>query len=416
MMKILFCSYAYPNAGQPQLAVFNRSMLAGLSQEHEVRVLAPVPFLQRMLKQPVTAGFQVLPNVVAEYPTFYYPPKLMRERYDEFLWWSIGDRFMETIESFQPDVLLSYWAHPDGAVAVRAGELAGLPTVLMVGGSDVLVLGRSGRRRERILQTLQQANQVVAVSQDIARTMREDGIDAERIHVVPRGIDPQIFSAGSRSAAREALGLPTDRAVLVGAGRFVSVKDWPGWIAACGHLKERGIPFSAYLIGSGPLRKTLERQIQAAGMCSQVTIVGPQSQSQLADWYRAADLTLLSSVSEGIPNVLLETIACGGSFVATNVGGIPEISDDVYDRLVPANSPMALALAVIDRLQHPPPSGYERCFTPRTLTDASRELSRILNLAVRNAAGRSPSPAVMSTPDVDSDAEQLVCTDRATQG
>src|SRR5262249_51981196 len=55
---------------------------------------------------------------------------------------------------------------------------------------------------------------------------------------------------------------------------------------------------------------------------------------RLPDWYRAADLTVLPSHSEGVPNVLREALACGTPFVASRVGGIPELAGEPWGRLV----------------------------------------------------------------------------------
>lgn len=380
-MRILFLSYAYPNAGQPQLATFNRTMLAGLSATHEVRVIAPVPFLQRWKHPPATPGFRVLPNVMAEYPAFYYPPKFCRQQYDRFLWWSIRGAVGRTLAEFRPDVILSYWAHPDGAVAVRAGQTAGIPAVVMVGGSDVLVLGRSGPRREAILKTLHAAAAVITVSQDLADVLREDGIPANKTFVVPRGIDSTVFHPGDRETARQELGLPLDRPVLIGVGRLVDVKDWPTWLQACAELRQRGLSPACYVLGSGPLEETLRRQVESLGLTGTVEFRGSQTQTQLAEWYQAADLTVLSSLSEGVPNVLLETLAAGGSFVATNVGGISEIADPVFDRLVTPGQPLALAHAIVDRLRHDPPLGYTRRFEPASSITTAQRLAEILRQA-----------------------------------
>ncbi len=390
-MRILFNSYAYPNAGQPQLATFNRTMLAGLSRRHAVRVVAPVPFVQRWKQCPDPQGYRALPDVAAEYPSFYYTPKFFRERYDEFLWWSTRGVLRNMIAEFQPDVVLSYWAHPDGAVAVRAAREAGLPAVVMVGGSDVLVLARSGHRRRVILQTLTDADGVIAVSEDIAAKLREDGIAAERITVVPRGIDRELFHPGDQVQARRELGLPEDWEIVIGVGRLVDVKDWPTWIDASGELQRRGRRIACYVLGGGPLAESLQRQIHSRGWQDFVVLKGPQSQSDLARWYRAADLTVLSSRSEGVPNVLLETIASGGSFVATNVGGIPEIADRVYDRLTPPENSAALADAIADRLDHPPPVGLPRRFEP----DLPEQTTQRLTAVLERAASRSQHPGGM---------------------
>ena len=85
-----------------------------------------------------------------------------------------------------------------------------------------------------------------------------------------------------------------------------------------------------------------------------VTFAGPRPQHELPDWYRASDVVVLPSYSEGIPNVLREAQACGRPFVATRVGGIPEVADPATSRLVAPGSPAALAGAIRATLAEPP--------------------------------------------------------------
>lgn len=389
-MRILFCSYAYPNPWQPGLGTFNRTMLAGLAKQHLVRVIAPVAFTERWRKPGLT-GFQAAANISAEYPTYFYPPKIGRSHYDKFLWWSIRRTVRKQIRDFQPDVVLSYWAHPDGAVAVRAAHEAGLPAVVMVGGSDVLLLARSGSRRRAILNALSAADAVVAVSGDLADTLIRDGIPSEKISVIGRGIDPTVFHPGDQSAARQEWGLPQNRPVIVGVGRLVEVKDWTTWVHACGQLVTRGLNPACYVCGAGPLEAELRRLIARNGWNDFIELRGSQSPQELARWYRAADVTLLTSVSEGIPNVLLESMACGGSFVATAVGGIPEIADPVFDRLAPARNATRIADALLDRLRLNPPAGYQRRFEPNSQTTTMHRLTELFSSVVQrhNSTSRS---------------------------
>lgn len=377
-MRILFCSYAYPNPWQPGLGTFNRTMLAGLAEQHDVRVIAPVAFSERWRK-PAAANFEALPNVRAEYPTYFYPPKFGRSHYDKFLWWSIRKTVRMTMREFAPDVVLSYWAHPDGTVAVRAAHEAGIPVVVMVGGSDVLLLARSGTRRKVILQTLHDADAVITVSEDLKSTLLNDGLPVDKLCVIGRGVNSSMFHPGDRQAVRRKLGLPMDRPVIVGVGRLVPVKDWFTWLEACGQLIARGVNPACYVCGAGSLEADLRERIAQRGWTDCIELRGSQSSEQLADWYRAADVTLLTSTSEGIPNVLLESMACGGSFVATAVGGIPEIADRVCDRLAPAKNPTAIADAIVDRLRCAPPTDYPRRFEPNSQAATTRQITELLN-------------------------------------
>ena len=84
-----------------------------------------------------------------------------------------------------------------------------------------------------------------------------------------------------------------------------------------------------------------------------VLFAGAMAHHALPDWYRAADITVMSSWSEGIPNVLLESLACGTPFVATGVGSIPDLAVDPAHDIVPPGDAAALARAIANRLAHP---------------------------------------------------------------
>ena len=386
-MKILFYSYAYPNPVQTGLGTFNRTMIAGLSAEHDVRVLSPVSFVEAWRAQltgRLPSGlndpqFSAVPNVPAEYVTHYYTPKVLRSQYGRWMRWSVQKRFHQTMKEFQPDLVLSYWAHPDGEVAVRLAHQHGVPSVVMVGGSDVLLLGRSGGRQQKILDVMYNADAVVAVSEHIARTLVNDGVDARKLRVIRRGVDRSVFAPGEKAISRRGLGIPENQTVLVSVGRLVPVKGQCHLLQACRLLAARQLPFRCYLLGGGPLKLDLQRQITQMGLGAFVEMRGPQTQNQLAEWYRAADLTVLPSLSEGVPNVLMESIACGTSFVASDVGGVSEIADSRYDRLVPVASPVALADAIEWQLKVRRTNLAPRHFEPLALKGAANRLTQILN-------------------------------------
>ena len=107
-------------------------------------------------------------------------------------------------------------------------------------------------------------------------------------------------------------------------------------------------------------------------------LLGSKKQAELADWYRAADLTVLSSHSEGIPNVLLESLCCGTPFVATRVGGVAEIADERLHTLVPAGNPAALASGIVQRLLSPRPHGLRPRFVPPSWEDSAGKLIDVI--------------------------------------
>ena len=115
--------------------------------------------------------------------------------------------------------------------------------------------------------------------------------------------------------------------------------------------------------------------------------MGPKLHDELPDWYRAADLTVLPSRSEGLPNVLRESLACGTPFVASDVGGICEIGDETCSILVPPEDPEALAEAIEQGLCRWGSAGRPG-IAPRFLTwsESAESLLRIL----KNPTSASP--------------------------
>jgi glycosyltransferase involved in cell wall biosynthesis len=383
-MRVLFFSNVYPNPLYPTKGTFNHSLIRALAAEHTVRVVSPISWTDavragvrrdKRTMLPIAHAADAIPT---EYPRFYYPPKLLRHQYGRFLWWSVGRGLLRTIEQFQPDVVVSYWAHPDGEVAVRAAHQCGVRAVTMVGGSDVLLLGRHGLRREAIHNVLSRSDAVIAVSRDIAEHLCADGIPQDKVHVVYRGVDRSLFYPRDRGESRSLLGIADKEKVLLAVGRLVPVKGYPVLFDACRQLMERDQKFACYVLGDGPLEAELKHRIDQAGLRGIVRLCGSRRQHELADWYSAADLVVLPSLSEGVPNVLLEAMSCGRSFVASNVGGIPEIADPKFDRLVPPGNPRKLADAITEQLAKRNESGGRR-FEPLSWKDAVDRFVKVLD-------------------------------------
>lgn len=158
---------------------------------------------------------------------------------------------------------------------------------------------------------------------------------------------------------------------------MVPVKALDVLIDAVEILRDEQVAIRLHLIGDGPLRKQLQRDVERRRMAEQVHFVGDVGHDRLADWYRAVDLTVLSSDSEGIPNVLRESLACGTPFVSTDVGSIHEFARSEYSTLVPPRNPAALAGAILSMLS--PEYGRQAArHHPRTWRTCADETARLL--------------------------------------
>jgi len=280
---------------------------------------------------------------------------------------------------FRPDLVLAAWAYPDGWAAVDLGHRHGLPVAIKVHGSDVLWAPRLSRSIcQRTRETLCRADAVVAVSHDLAEKVRAFGASPNRISVLYDGVDSSQFHPGSRGEARARIGLTSDDPVLLYAGRMATVKGVDVLLKALLHLFHGGIKFRCVLIGDGPLRCQHMRWTTTHGLNDHVRFIGEQPHHALPDWFRAADLFVLPSHSEGLPCVLLESIACGTRFVASRVGGIPELARSNPDLLFMPGDDRDLASKLRDAIQRHRQTKMDRSVV-RSHETAAGELAEILD-------------------------------------
>jgi len=384
-LNILFITNVFPNPIEPTKGIFNLHLARGLAQRHQVRVIAPISWrdeARKLWRGDVSLGrdCQVVCDCVeVHHPRFLYPPGVLREHYGWFFWQSIQGTVRRLISTKLPDVVIGYWVHPDGEAAVRIARLAGVPSAVIVGGSDVLLITRRHGRRRCVLDVLRATDAVVTVNQHLKETIVHLGVEPERIHVWHQGIDETVFGPADRLSAKTRLGIPANHHALVWVGRMVPVKGLDVLLGSCAILQNQVIDFHLYLVGDGPLKQRLVTETRERGLAPRVTFLGPKLHDELPDWYRAADLTVLPSRSEGLPNVLRESLACGTPFVASNVGGISEIGDDSCRILVPPEDPAALAQAIQQGLSRWGSAGRPE-IAPQFLTwsDSAESLLRIL--------------------------------------
>jgi teichuronic acid biosynthesis glycosyltransferase TuaC len=351
-MRVLFYSSIFPRPWNTTRGIFCFHACKAMVQlGHRVRVISPRSWLERAGPATTLPG---LSELRVEYPLYIYPPRILQSSYDRFMALSTHRAMRRVMAELQPDCILSYWAHPEGAVAAQSARDARIPSAVIVGGSDVLVLARdAGRRRRSVVRALHANDAIITVGRQLADAVVALGIPAHKVHVVYQGVDDALFSPGPTAAARRRLRIPETGRVLVAVGSLIPVKGIDVLLQAMARLLARRGDVRLYLVGDGSSRANLEALAASLHLEGVVRFVGKVEQAGLPDWYRAADLTVLASRSEGVPNVLRESLACGTPFVATRVGGVGEIAAGTTNRLVPAEDPGALAEAIAGALAEP---------------------------------------------------------------
>jgi glycosyltransferase involved in cell wall biosynthesis len=219
--------------------------------------------------------------------------------------------------------------------------------------------------------------------------IREYGVPAERVRIVPGGVDVERFTLTiSRVAARERLGWPTDRPLVVTVRRLVRAKGVDHLIAAATALRERIADVCVMIVGTGPLAEELQQSIVDRGLHDTVRLVGHAPEADLPYIYRAADLFVVPTVTlEGFGLVVVEALAAGTPTLVTPVGGLPDVVRALDPGLVLTGyEPGALARGIGDALADPArlpsaaacaayASGFRWSEIARRVGDVYRELA-----------------------------------------
>lgn len=352
-MRVLFFSTVFPHPGAPTAGPYNRALCEALAEDHEVVVVVARRWWSRArpAPEPGPGPGPGVPSLSVHVTTWWYPPGLMRRWHHRWMAATAGRRLRREIARLRPDMVLSYWIHPDATVAVAATASKETLSVVMVGGSDVLGLQPGSVRERQSVATLHAVDAVVVVGRALGESVRALGIPADRVHVVAQGIDPTVFHPADGERAGS---------TVIWVGRMVPVKRLDVVTEAFALLHARRPDARLVMVGGGPERARIERLVVQLGVADAVHWVGELSPEQVAEELRRADVLVLGSDSEGTPNVLREALACGVPFVSTDVGSVRDLACDGWTSFVPPGDPAELADALeqvlsVDRPSGPPP-------------------------------------------------------------
>jgi glycosyltransferase involved in cell wall biosynthesis len=357
-MRVLVLSSTFPSAQQPNRGVFVRHRVRGLSKRCDVVVVAPVPWfpLNRWLRaeRDAVSLLEDQEGLRVYHPRFFSLP-----RYGKFLdgalyFLSLIPFVTRLRKSFPFEVIDAHFAFPDGLAATLLARVFNVPVVVTLRGSIVRLSGYR-LHRPQLRWALRRADRVTAVSESLKAVAIGLGVPADHIRVIPNGVDSTAFRPMPQQEARRLCGLPVDAKVLLTVAGVYEGKGQHTVVELLPELRSR-YPETVYVIVGGPRPGEIyQRRLQAAaerlGIAGHVVFAGPRPQGELRQWFAAADVSVLATQTEGWPNVLLESLACGTPVVSTRVGGVPEIVRHGEDGLlVPYGDPAALRDALVSAL------------------------------------------------------------------
>lgn len=338
-VKTLLFSTLFPSSVRPTHGIFVETRLRELLKtgEIETKVVAPVPwfpfsseYFGTYGKLAATPRHEKRNGIDVHHPRYFLPPKVGMNVAPHTLAHGALPTIREIIrEGFDFDLIDAHYFYPDGVAAAFIGKALGKPFIVTGRGTDLNLIPDYPAPRRLILEAADAAAASIGVSQALIERLAEIGAPADKLHVIRNGVDLDRFQPLNMESARQQIGidvLPGER-LLLSVGNLVELKGHHLAIQSLSRIPEAKLA----IVGEGHEKSRLKALARQHGVEDRVYLAGMVAQDNLRFWYNAADVLVLCSSREGMPNVLLEAMACGTPVVATNVGGIAEIvsNDDV---------------------------------------------------------------------------------------
>ncbi|WP_197411370.1 glycosyltransferase [Sphingopyxis sp. H093] len=353
-MRVLSIATLFPDAARPNFGLFVEKSLRALAAQPgiDLAIVAPVglpPFplslhkryraLRSLPRSEVWNGltvlrprFTLIPRVGAR----FNPAKVARAT-------------LSAVRGQSFDVIDAQFFYPDGPAAMRVADALGLPFSTKARGADISHFGHDPATQSQVIEAGRKAAGLLAVSEAMRGDMAAIGIDPAKVAVHYTGIDTARFHPGDRAAARVALGMDASPAILT-VGALIERKGQALVIEALPALPD----VDYWLAGAGDEEGRYRALAQKLGVATRVHFMGPVANADLPQLYRAADLVVMPSASEGLANAWVEALACGTPIVISDAGGAAElVTSPIAGRIV-ERTPRAIVEAVQAVLANPP--------------------------------------------------------------
>lgn len=320
MRKILMISNMYPSLQCPRFGIFISREVEALSSYCKVTVFSPRAFFRKKEET-----VKLNENVEVKYPRYFPLPG----RFFNFIkgLWFFLFLFLPVLKlksSFNFNLIHAQRIFPEGVAAVLLGKVFNKRVVVAARGSDINFNIGKFLIEKQIGFVFKKADKVVVVSKSLKEKVKKIGAKDSKIFLMQKGVDRQMFNISDKNKARKKINLPEGKIIILYVGNFVMVKNPLALVNAFIDIKNKD-KYLFVMIGDGPLKKEVEAEINKNNFSSFFILTGNIQPADIPLWMNAADMLVLPSLNEGMPNVLYEAFACGLPVIASSVGGVPEI-------------------------------------------------------------------------------------------
>lgn len=337
-MRVLYFASMLPTTFEKLSAPWNIGRMASIQmwENAEVKAVCPV-----RLTPPEAMVFRFPPDFKAvkqwhdtrknspdhmqygdfdiTYLKWYGPPKRF--------FWGVEGRIMyrqlrksltEIVKEFKPDVIHVPWLNPEGVAGCLLGHEFNIPCVVQSIGADINYYLRRSPGRSIVIKDLQKAAALIYVCDALRQNAIRYGLTHKNQQVVYDGVDIEFFKPAPELRSK-------DKKTIVTVADMIPRKNLGLLLNAFARVvADFPTPLELVLVGDGPCKPELEQQARDLNINSKVFFTGHVPHASIAVHFQKADLFCLTSLSEGLPVVAIEAMACGLPVVATNVDGVPE--------------------------------------------------------------------------------------------
>lgn len=357
MIKTLLFSSLYPNSRQPRHGIFVETRLRQLlsSGQVETKVVAPIPrfplkfgIFKRYSELDTVPAYEIRNDIDVYHPKYTLIPKIGKNLTPKSMAAAALPVIKDIIKNgFDFDIIDAHYFFPDGVAAAIIAKELNKPLVITARGTDVNLFADYKRPGQMIMDAANHSRAVICVADSLRQKLISKGVDADKITVLRNGVDNNVFKPADdaeRIDLRKKLKI--ENTTLLAVGNLTQIKGFDLLLDAIAMLAE----INLIIIGEGEEKKNLLQQASQLNISKRVRFVSNISQNELREYYVAADLLALTSVREGMPNVVLESIACGTPVVATDVGGVSEVLTENCGIIIKNRDADQLAAAINETL------------------------------------------------------------------
>lgn len=338
-MKILVISSLYPKRNiDDNNGIFIQQQLLALYKYHhcDISVISPIPYVPPFLSSIKTkwSKYKSVPysdnisGINVFYPRYFRPPgEIFYGSSSNIMDNNLGSFIRSQIRIFKPDIVQAYNGTPQGYVAAKTGLRYKIPVIVSFRGDDTNSYPSYTGNLNKTIFVINNSTIITTVSYDLKKKLGLIASSVKPIKVIYNGCNNKMFYPNKKAGniLRKHKGFKKNDIIIVFLGNGQQEqKGVVDAIISFNYLKKRISNVKFLFLGYNNLNAKVNNRLKNTSL-DDIYFAGKIKHNEIGNYLNIGDIFILPSWKEGLPNALLEAMACGLPVVASNVGGIPEV-------------------------------------------------------------------------------------------